>query len=105
MLQRNVVAATKPDILIEINGDNYTVSTITSLKTIKISFTIGQQYEADPGTGKKSNVTAFLLKIFFSQKNKIALFDCFKAILFYFEIIKRVDKMTESRVQKSLNNQ
>ena len=56
MIKRNVIASTKPDMIIEIDGDNYTVTTITSLKTIKISFTLGKEYEADPGTDKKSTV-------------------------------------------------
>ena len=58
MIKRNVIASTKPDIVIEANGDNYTVTTITSLKTIKISFTLGKEYEADPGTDKTSTVRA-----------------------------------------------
>ena len=57
MIKRNVIASTKPDIVIEATGDNYTVTTITSLKTIKISFTLGQEYEADPGTDKTSTVS------------------------------------------------
>ena len=56
MIKRNVIASTKPDMIIEIDGDNYTVTTVTSLKTIKISFTLGKEYEADPGTDKKSTV-------------------------------------------------
>ena len=59
MIKRNLIAATKPDILIEADGDNYTVSTITSVKTIKISFTLGKEYEADPGTDKVSTVNTF----------------------------------------------
>jgi hypothetical protein len=60
MIKRNVISATKPDIVIEVNGNNYTVTTITSLKTIAISFTLGQEYEADPGTDKKANVTILI---------------------------------------------
>jgi hypothetical protein len=64
MIKRNLIAATKPDILIEADGDNYTVSTITSVKTIKISFTLGKEYEADPGTDKVSTVNTFFLQFF-----------------------------------------
>jgi len=56
MMMRSIISATKPDIVIENDGNNYSVTTVTSLKTIKISFTLGQQYEADPGTDKKSKV-------------------------------------------------
>jgi hypothetical protein len=55
MLMRKTISATSPDIVVEINGSKYTVSTITTLKTIKIEFTLGATYEADPGTGKKGN--------------------------------------------------
>ena len=54
---RSIVAATKPDIIIEVDGDNLTITTVTALKTIKVSFTLGQEYEADPGTEKKTRVT------------------------------------------------
>ena len=63
MMKRSIIAATKPDIIIENDGDNYTVTTVTSIKTIKISFTLGQQYEADPGTDKKSKVFQLLIAL------------------------------------------
>ena len=52
MIIRNVLASTKPDIVVEIDGDNFTITTVTSLKTIKMSFTLGKEYESDPGTNK-----------------------------------------------------
>jgi hypothetical protein len=61
MLQRNVLATTKPDIIIENAGNVYTVTSIISLKAIKITFTLGTQYEADPGYGWKSNVNIVTL--------------------------------------------
>ena len=60
MIKRNVVAATKPDITIEVDGDHYTVTTHTTLKNIKIAFTLGQEYEADPGTDRVAKVRSFL---------------------------------------------
>jgi hypothetical protein len=56
MIKRNVIGATKPDITIEADGDHYTVTTHTTLKTIKIAFTLGQEYEADPGTDRVAKV-------------------------------------------------
>ena len=56
MIKRNVIAATKPDITVEADGDTYTFTTHTALKTIKITFTLGQEYEADPGTDKIAKV-------------------------------------------------
>jgi hypothetical protein len=53
---RSIVAATKPDIIIEVDGDHYTITTVTALKTINVSFTLGQEYETDPGTEKKTTV-------------------------------------------------
>jgi hypothetical protein len=56
LLKRNIIAATKPDITIEVSGDHYTVTTHTTIKDVKIAFTLGQEYEADPGTDKKAKV-------------------------------------------------
>lgn len=55
MVKRRVLAQAKPDMVVEINGDNFTVTTITSLKTIKISFTLGRQYTCDPGIDRVSD--------------------------------------------------
>lgn len=52
MIKRNVLASTKPDIIVEVDGDQFTITTITSLKTIKMIFTLGQEYEYDPGIDK-----------------------------------------------------
>ena len=60
MIKRNVIACTKPDITVEISGDSYTVTTHTTLKTITISFTLGQEYEADPGTDRLTKVIMLL---------------------------------------------
>merc|ERR1712079_321046 len=54
MMKRKIICATSPDIVMEVNWDEITSTTITSLKTIKISFTLGKEYEADPGTDKKA---------------------------------------------------
>ena len=56
LIKRNVIAHTKPDITVEVDGDSYTVTTHTTLKTIKIAFTLGQEYEADPGTDRVAKV-------------------------------------------------
>jgi hypothetical protein len=52
MIIRNVLASTKPDMIVEVDGNNFTITTITSLKTIKMSFTLGKEYQSDPGTNK-----------------------------------------------------
>ena len=50
MIKRSIVANQKPDIVVETNGiGDYTISFITSLKVIKISFSLGKQFEADVG--------------------------------------------------------
>nr|ACO14989.1 Fatty acid-binding protein, adipocyte [Caligus clemensi] len=51
-IHRMAVSKTKPDIVVEVSGDNYTFTTKTSIKDVKISFTLGQEYECDPGTGR-----------------------------------------------------
>ncbi|MTJ09984.1 lipocalin/fatty-acid binding family protein [Anabaena sp. UHCC 0204] len=52
MITRTVLAKTTPDMIVEIDGDNFTITTVTNLKTIKISFTLGKEYDCDPGTNK-----------------------------------------------------
>jgi hypothetical protein len=41
------MAATKPDVIIEKNGDDYSFTTITPLRTLKLTFTPGQPKEFD----------------------------------------------------------
>ena len=60
MGMRNIITRTKPDITVEADGDNYTFTTHTTLKTVVIKFTLGQEYDADHGTGRVARVTYFL---------------------------------------------
>jgi hypothetical protein len=83
MLQRNVLATTKPDIIIENAGNVYSVTSITSLKAIKITFTLGTQYEADPGYGWKSNVN--IVKLFNGIASK---YKCSEANLLLSQVFK-----------------
>ena len=43
----NILAATKPDLIIEVDGDKYTLSTVTPLQSIKVSYTLNQEYEIE----------------------------------------------------------
>lgn len=52
MIKRSVMTKERPDIVVEIDGDSFTVTTYGKLKTIKISFTLGKEYQCDPGTDK-----------------------------------------------------
>lgn len=52
MIKRSVMKKERPDISVGIDGDNFTVTIHEKLKTIKISFTLGKEYQCDPGTGK-----------------------------------------------------
>jgi hypothetical protein len=47
LLKRNVMAATKPDVIIDKTGDEYSFTTITPLRTLKLTFTPGQPKEFD----------------------------------------------------------
>jgi fatty acid-binding protein 3 len=50
MIKRSSISHTKPDVIVETNGrGDYKITLITSLKTIKISFILGKQFEADVG--------------------------------------------------------
>ena len=52
MMKRTVITKTSPEITIEVSGDKYTITTVTSVKTITLDFTLGTPYEHDPGTGE-----------------------------------------------------
>ncbi len=60
MVKRKLVAATSPDILVEVNGDTYNIKTVTSVKTVEVTFTLGKEYEADPGTDRTAKYVTTL---------------------------------------------
>jgi hypothetical protein len=53
---RKTLASTKPDIEVEVNGDHYVITTITTFKTIRADFKLGQTFRLDPGTGREATV-------------------------------------------------
>jgi Lipocalin / cytosolic fatty-acid binding protein family. len=56
MIQRKAMASTKPEIIIDVMEDgSITIEEVTTLKTAKMSFRLGEEYQHDPGNGK--NVT------------------------------------------------
>eukprot|EP00093_Oithona_nana_P010300 10300.XXX_24792_25109_1 [CDS] Oithona nana genome sequencing. len=57
MITRKAAAATKPDVNITITGNKYKVEQLSSFKNITVEFNLGEQYEADPGTGKNTYIT------------------------------------------------
>jgi hypothetical protein len=56
-IKRTALAATKPDIIVDVNGENYTITTIATLKTLKVNFDLGKQFETDPGTDRICKVS------------------------------------------------
>ena len=55
-IKRTAIVATKPDIHVEIDGDNYVITTIATLKTIKAKFELKQEFDLDPGTDRVATV-------------------------------------------------
>jgi hypothetical protein len=37
-LKRKIIAATKPDIIVEVNGNDYVITTVTNIRTIRCRF-------------------------------------------------------------------
>ena len=58
MIKSKVLASDKPDIIIENDGIDYTMTFITDVKTIKISFTLDQEFTADIGFDQIKNYYA-----------------------------------------------
>ena len=56
-IKRKIISGTKPEVEISIDGHKYTIVSKTNLKGITISFTLGEKYEADLGTGETKTVT------------------------------------------------
>jgi hypothetical protein len=54
---RELILGSNPEVTVEVDGDNYKFTTHTEIKDVVTSFTLGQEYEADPGTG---NVGKFI---------------------------------------------
>ena len=54
---RSLILGSNPEVTVAVDGDNYTITTHTEIKDVTVSFTLGQEYEADPGTGNVGKVT------------------------------------------------
>ena len=76
MIKRKMLAGTQPNITITIDGNKCTIVTKITVKTITLSFTLGEEYEADPGTGetKKVNKSRHLIIIIYSFAYKFTKF-------------------------------
>lgn len=53
---RNLAKTSKPTIEITLDGDTYTIKTITTLKTSVITFKIGEEFEESRMDGKTVKV-------------------------------------------------
>jgi len=60
MIQRTAMASTKPDILVDVKEDQITIAEVTTLRTIEVSFRLGQEYKHDPGTGRSASYVTVL---------------------------------------------
>ena len=58
---RNLAKTSKPTIEITLDGDEYTIKTITTLKTTEIKFKLGEEFEENRMDGVKVKVSVFCL--------------------------------------------
>ena len=102
MIKRSSISHTKPDVIIETNGrGDYKITLITSLKTIKISFILGKQFEADVGF---DTINSYLASL--ANENEIVLQNLdnqsasigFKFTDNQLEIVYRANGVTGQRV-------
>ena len=57
-IKRTAIAATKPDIIVEFDGNiGYTITTVATLRTVKAVFTLGNEFDLDPGTDRVATVS------------------------------------------------
>ena len=102
MIKRSSISHTKPDVIIETNGrGDYKITLITSLKTIKLSFILGKQFEADVGF---DTINSYLASL--ANENEIVLQNLdnqsasigFKFTDNQLEIVYRANGVTGQRV-------
>jgi fatty acid-binding protein 3, muscle and heart len=72
MILRKIGATTKPNVKFSINGDEWTFSTISTIKTSTIKFTLNQEFDEETIDGRKVK-TIFTLdngRLVQTQKNE-----------------------------------
>ena len=57
MVKRKLFASSKPDVVIEIDGNKFKIHNITSLLTLSAEFTLDEPYENDFGGEKLTYIT------------------------------------------------
>src|SRR5699024_10012870 len=65
----NLAKTSKPTIEITLDGDEYTIKTITTLKTTEIKFKLGEEFEENRMDGVKVKVSClclFFTRVFWS---------------------------------------
>ena len=62
--QRKFLVATKPEIEVTVDGNQYTVVNKVGEKTINVSFKLGEEYEADRGDGETGKVVICSIRRF-----------------------------------------
>ena len=58
---RSIILGSNPEVTVAVDGDNYTITTHTEIKDVIVQFTLGQEYEADPGTGNVGKVRTVII--------------------------------------------
>ena len=54
LVTRKAIASTKPNVVIQIDGDKWTIEQISNFKTFTIEFNLDEVTEYDPGSGTMS---------------------------------------------------
>ena len=58
---RSLILGSNPEVTVAVDGDTYTITTHTEIKDVIVQFTLGQEYEADPGTGNVGKVRTVII--------------------------------------------
>ena len=56
-MTRKAANAAKPTVEVSINGDDYSIKTISTLKNTEIKFKLDQEFEEDRADGKRVKVS------------------------------------------------
>ena len=72
LLTRKIGATTKPNVRFEQNGDEWTMTTISAIKTHAIKFKLGEEFEEETIDGRKVRTTITIDgdKLVQTQKDK-----------------------------------
>ena len=74
LMTRKMAATLKPQIVFEINGNTWKMSSISTFKNIVVEFELDKEFEETTGDGRKCLVSVFLISMIIRINDKSPCF-------------------------------